>query len=99
MNRINLLVFFPKAPIIQRRTRQNYSTVTLTCRPIWVPGETDLEPSRIPQCEFTDRKVRGSNPTSASRLPCPGLGNLAALMLPSGGMAARRRKGVLQLKE
>ncbi|KER25322.1 hypothetical protein T265_07198 [Opisthorchis viverrini] len=27
--------------------------------------------------EFTDRKVRGSNPTSATRLPCLGLGNLA----------------------
>ncbi|KAG5452513.1 hypothetical protein CSKR_103318 [Clonorchis sinensis] len=27
--------------------------------------------------EFTDRKVRGSNPTSTSRLPCLGLGNLA----------------------
>ncbi|KAG5449710.1 hypothetical protein CSKR_103085 [Clonorchis sinensis] len=27
--------------------------------------------------KFTDRKVRGANPTSASRLPCLGLGNLA----------------------
>ncbi|KAG5446370.1 hypothetical protein CSKR_110252 [Clonorchis sinensis] len=47
--------------------------------------------------EFTDRKVRGSNPTSASRHPLSRLGqpgNIPALMLPSGGMAARHRKGV-----
>ncbi|KAG5442659.1 Phospholipase A-2-activating protein, partial [Clonorchis sinensis] len=42
-------------------------------------------------------KVRGSNPTSASRLPLSRLGqpgSNAALVLPSGGMAARHRKGV-----
>ncbi|KAG5453957.1 hypothetical protein CSKR_110039 [Clonorchis sinensis] len=42
--------------------------------------------------EFTDRKVRGSNPTSASRLPLYRLGqpdSIPALMLPSGGTAAR----------
>ncbi|KAG5441054.1 hypothetical protein CSKR_101287 [Clonorchis sinensis] len=47
--------------------------------------------------EFTDRKVRGSNPTSASRLPLSRLGqpdSIPALVLPSGGMAARHRKGV-----
>ncbi|KAG5454567.1 hypothetical protein CSKR_105468 [Clonorchis sinensis] len=41
--------------------------------------------------EFTDRKVRGSNPTSASRLPLSRLGqpgSTVALVLPSGGMAA-----------
>ncbi|KAG5446508.1 hypothetical protein CSKR_101471 [Clonorchis sinensis] len=46
--------------------------------------------------EFTDRKVRGSNPTSASRLPLSRLGqpgSISALVLPSGGMAARHRKG------
>ncbi|KAG5453182.1 hypothetical protein CSKR_112744, partial [Clonorchis sinensis] len=46
--------------------------------------------------EFTDRKVRGSNPTSASRLPLSRLGqpgSIPALVLPSGGMAARHRKG------
>ncbi|KER28116.1 LOW QUALITY PROTEIN: hypothetical protein T265_13641 [Opisthorchis viverrini] len=45
--------------------------------------------------EFTDRKVRGSNPTSATRLPLSKLGQLGsitALVLPSGGMAARHRK-------
>ncbi|KAG5454706.1 hypothetical protein CSKR_104920, partial [Clonorchis sinensis] len=39
--------------------------------------------------KFTDRKVRGSNPTSASRLPLSKLGqpgNIPALVLPSGGM-------------
>ncbi|KAG5449416.1 hypothetical protein CSKR_107566 [Clonorchis sinensis] len=47
--------------------------------------------------EFTDRKVCGSNPTSASRLPLSRLGqpgSISALVLPSGGMAARHRKGV-----
>ncbi|KAG5448283.1 hypothetical protein CSKR_110464 [Clonorchis sinensis] len=46
--------------------------------------------------ERTDRKVRGSNPASASRLPLPRLGqpgSIPALVLPSGGMAARHRKG------
>ncbi|KAG5452306.1 hypothetical protein CSKR_106735, partial [Clonorchis sinensis] len=47
--------------------------------------------------EITDRKVRGSNPTSASRLPLSRLGqpgSIPALVLPSGGMAARHRKVV-----
>ncbi|KAG5443802.1 Secretion-regulating guanine nucleotide exchange factor [Clonorchis sinensis] len=47
--------------------------------------------------EFTDRKVRGSNPISASRLPLSRFGqpgNISALVHPSGGMAARHRKGV-----
>ncbi|KAG5442233.1 hypothetical protein CSKR_100182 [Clonorchis sinensis] len=47
--------------------------------------------------EFTDQKVRGSNPTSASGLPLSRLGqpdSISALVLPSGGMAARHRKGV-----
>ncbi|KER19167.1 hypothetical protein T265_11967 [Opisthorchis viverrini] len=46
--------------------------------------------------EFTDRKVRGSNPNSASRLPLSRLGqpgSIPAFVLPSGGMAARHRKG------
>ncbi|KER27870.1 LOW QUALITY PROTEIN: hypothetical protein T265_13701 [Opisthorchis viverrini] len=46
--------------------------------------------------EFTDRKVRGSNPTPATRLPLSRLGqpgSIPALVLPSGGMAARHRKG------
>ncbi|KAG5453011.1 hypothetical protein CSKR_109430 [Clonorchis sinensis] len=44
--------------------------------------------------EFTDRNVRGSNPTSASRLPLSRLGqpgSIPALVLPSGGMAVRHR--------
>ncbi|KAG5449685.1 Actin-1 [Clonorchis sinensis] len=47
--------------------------------------------------EFTYRRVRGSNPASASRLPLSRLGqpgSISALVLPSGGMAARHRKGV-----
>ncbi|KAG5443685.1 hypothetical protein CSKR_104597 [Clonorchis sinensis] len=46
--------------------------------------------------ERTDRKVRGSNPASASRLPLSRLGqpgSIPALVQPSGGMAARHRKG------
>ncbi|KAG5444711.1 Sodium-coupled monocarboxylate transporter 2 [Clonorchis sinensis] len=46
--------------------------------------------------EVTDRKVRGSNPTSASRLPLSRLGqpgSIPALVQLSGGMAFRRRKG------
>ncbi|KER19280.1 hypothetical protein T265_11896 [Opisthorchis viverrini] len=48
------------------------------------------------ECKFTDWKVRGSNPTSASRLPLFRLGqpgSIPALVRPSGGMAARHRKG------
>ncbi|KER27015.1 hypothetical protein T265_05847 [Opisthorchis viverrini] len=42
--------------------------------------------------EFTDRKVRGSNPIFASRLPLSRLGqpgSIPALVPPSGGTAAR----------
>ncbi|KER22090.1 hypothetical protein T265_09742 [Opisthorchis viverrini] len=45
---------------------------------------------------FTDRKVRGSNPTCASRRPLSMRGqpdSIPALVLPSGGMTARHRKG------
>ncbi|KER25355.1 hypothetical protein T265_07157 [Opisthorchis viverrini] len=47
--------------------------------------------------EFTDRKVRGSNPISDSRIPLFRLGqpgSIAALVLPLGSMAVRHRKGV-----
>ncbi|KAG5445419.1 hypothetical protein CSKR_104685 [Clonorchis sinensis] len=46
--------------------------------------------------EFTDRKVRGSNPTTASRLPLSRLGqpgSIPALVLPTGGTTVRHRKG------
>ncbi|KAG5452930.1 hypothetical protein CSKR_107478 [Clonorchis sinensis] len=49
--------------------------------------------------EFTDRKIRGSNPTSASRLLLSRLGqpgSIPALVLPSSGMAARHRKGYVK---
>ncbi|KAG5453070.1 hypothetical protein CSKR_106236 [Clonorchis sinensis] len=45
-----------------------------------------------------DNPVRGSNPTSASRLPLSRLGqpdSIPALVLPSGGMAGRHRKGAI----
>ncbi|KER26552.1 hypothetical protein T265_06196 [Opisthorchis viverrini] len=47
--------------------------------------------------EFTDRKVRGSNPSSASRPPLSRLGqsgSIPALVLPTGGMAARHLRSV-----
>ncbi|KER28928.1 LOW QUALITY PROTEIN: hypothetical protein T265_13474, partial [Opisthorchis viverrini] len=62
-------------------------------------GQDGLLSARRPKWlerEFTDRKVRGSNPTSATRLPLSRLGqpgSIPALVLPSGGMAARHRKG------
>ncbi|KAG5450690.1 hypothetical protein CSKR_102937 [Clonorchis sinensis] len=46
--------------------------------------------------EITDRKVRGSNATSVSRLPLTRLGqpgSIPALVLPPGGMAIRHQKG------
>ncbi|KAG5455058.1 hypothetical protein CSKR_109924 [Clonorchis sinensis] len=46
--------------------------------------------------ESTNRKVSGSNPTSASRLPLSRLGkpgSIPALVRPSCGMAFRHRKG------
>ncbi|KER29253.1 hypothetical protein T265_13410, partial [Opisthorchis viverrini] len=48
------------------------------------------------ECEFTDRKVRGSNPTSAYRLPLSGveqLGSIPALVLASGDMVVRHLSG------
>ncbi|KAG5444596.1 hypothetical protein CSKR_100700 [Clonorchis sinensis] len=54
---------------------------------------------RWPKClerEFTDRKVRVSNPTSASRLSLYRLwkpGSILALVSSSGGMTVTHRKG------
>ncbi|KER24479.1 hypothetical protein T265_07846 [Opisthorchis viverrini] len=62
-----------------------------SCAFIWARWLKWLEP------ESADRKVRGSNPTSATRLPLFRLGqpgSISALVLPSGSMAARHRKGV-----
>ncbi|KAG5441187.1 hypothetical protein CSKR_102396 [Clonorchis sinensis] len=60
------------------------------------PGDCGARwPKRL-ECEFTDQKVRGSNPTSASRLPLSRIdqpGSIPALVQPSGGMAVRHRKG------
>ncbi|KER33147.1 hypothetical protein T265_00850 [Opisthorchis viverrini] len=52
--------------------------------------ETSLE------CEITGRKVRGSNPTAASRLLLSKLeqpGSVPAVMPPIVGVAARQRNG------
>ncbi|KER22435.1 hypothetical protein T265_09481 [Opisthorchis viverrini] len=48
--------------------------------------------------EVTDRKVRGSNPTSSSRLSLSRLGqhgSIPGLVLSSGGMAVKHRKGAI----
>ncbi|KER32582.1 hypothetical protein T265_01452 [Opisthorchis viverrini] len=50
------------------------------------------------ELEFTDREVRGSNPTSACRLPLSRLGqpgSIPALAFPWGGMAARHQKDAM----
>ncbi|KAG5448742.1 hypothetical protein CSKR_100132 [Clonorchis sinensis] len=57
---------------------------------------TGREMAQVVVAQFTDRKVHGSNPTSASRRPLSRLGqpgSIPALVLPSGGMTARHRKG------
>ncbi|KER31771.1 hypothetical protein T265_02006 [Opisthorchis viverrini] len=66
----------------------------------WVPETTYGIPQKRGfkwlEREFTDRKVRGSNPAYASRLSLSRLwqpGSIQALVLPSGGTAARHRKG------
>ncbi|KAG5454278.1 hypothetical protein CSKR_106541, partial [Clonorchis sinensis] len=58
------------------------------------PNEFQLNLSLMMR-EFTDPKVRGSNPTSASRLPLSRSGqpgSIPVLMLPSGGTAVTHRK-------
>ncbi|KER28556.1 hypothetical protein T265_04605 [Opisthorchis viverrini] len=67
-----------------------------------VRGSTFARGARWPkllESEFTDWKVRGSNPTSASRFPLSRLGqsgSIPALLQPSGGVAARHRKAELR---
>ncbi|GAA47280.1 short transient receptor potential channel 6, partial [Clonorchis sinensis] len=58
---------------------------------------SELEMAQWLEHKFTDRKVPGSNPTSASRLLLSKLGkpgNISALVLPSGAMAASHQKSV-----
>ncbi|KAG5450642.1 hypothetical protein CSKR_100117 [Clonorchis sinensis] len=62
-------------------------------RPYKRAGET--RESKWVEREFIAREVRGSNPTFASRLPLLGgqPDSIPAFALPSGGVAARHRKG------
>ncbi|KAG5451860.1 E3 ubiquitin-protein ligase chfr, partial [Clonorchis sinensis] len=73
------------------------SNQTSTCRlPLYRLGQPSNILALWLKREFTDRKVRVSNPTSTSRLPLSRLGqpgSIPALVQPSGGMAARDRKG------
>ncbi|KER24697.1 hypothetical protein T265_07699 [Opisthorchis viverrini] len=77
--------------------RQNQIGTRMNATSIGSKKQVDARWTKRLEREFTDRKVRGSNPTSASRLPPSRfgqLGSIRALMLPSGNMAARRRMGV-----
>ncbi|KAG5444579.1 hypothetical protein CSKR_108055 [Clonorchis sinensis] len=70
----------PKIRMKKRRIRNSYTNMVMKRkkrrnpyirRDIWPQGTRWL---KWLECEFTDRKVRGSNPTSASRLPLSRLG-------------------------
>ncbi|KER30007.1 hypothetical protein T265_13269, partial [Opisthorchis viverrini] len=83
----------PEASLLQ-------STVTpFRCLAVMLP-EGSMRAGILPGCPRLDEgsreaEVRGSNLTSASRLPFSKLGqpgSIPALVLPSGGMAARHRK-------
>ncbi|KER31964.1 hypothetical protein T265_01897 [Opisthorchis viverrini] len=83
----------------------NYPTVV-----VWVilPASGNIAISRIRsrwtkwlEREFTD-KIRGSNPTYATRLPLSRLtqpGSIPALVPPSCGMTAKHRKGATAERE
>ncbi|KER19633.1 hypothetical protein T265_11645 [Opisthorchis viverrini] len=83
---------------------QSYLVVSPTRHTVFICIHDQLSRARWPKWlerEFTDRKVRGSNPISVSRPPLPSLGqpgSIPALALPSGGMAVRHRKGVIAEK-
>ncbi|KAG5447233.1 hypothetical protein CSKR_114253 [Clonorchis sinensis] len=80
---------------------KNRSTVAPFRRLSAVPTEGGPRAWILPDCPTLDRssrdaEVRGSKPTSASRLPLSRLGQSgirSALVVPSGGMAAGHRKG------
>ncbi|KAG5447473.1 hypothetical protein CSKR_107520 [Clonorchis sinensis] len=68
----------------------------LSVQTYWSAGTLEFWPrggmAQRLEREFIDRKVRGSNPTSASRFPLSMFGqtvSIPALVLPSGGMAVR----------
>ncbi|KAG5442938.1 hypothetical protein CSKR_104781 [Clonorchis sinensis] len=83
------------APLCVRKLLGS-SPYTLTRPETWPSRALKGEIAQRLERERTDRKVRGSNPASASRLLLSRLGqpgSIPALVLPSGGMAARHRKG------
>ncbi|KER26303.1 hypothetical protein T265_06420 [Opisthorchis viverrini] len=83
---LGLLKFGRSSYIHELKTKQH---VPLSCPSTWPTW------NKLLVREFTDWKVRGSNPNSASRLPLllgqPG--SIQTLVPPSCGMAARHRKG------
>ncbi|KAG5445375.1 hypothetical protein CSKR_104637 [Clonorchis sinensis] len=86
----NLFILFEELPKNILRGKLLFFALLL------IHGSFGGEVAQRLERERTDRKVRGSNPASASRLPLSRLGkpgSIPALVLPSGGMAARHRKG------
>ncbi|GAA53134.1 DC-STAMP domain-containing protein 2 [Clonorchis sinensis] len=74
-----------------------YGLLGLTLLSIFFEGELGTRWLKWLEREFTDRQIRDSNPTSAYRLPLSRFeqpGSIPALVLPSGGMAAKHREGV-----
>ncbi|KAG5453399.1 hypothetical protein CSKR_110027 [Clonorchis sinensis] len=70
-------------------------TVVFACEPSCLVRDSEM--AQWLERKFTDRKIRGSNPTFACQLPLSSLGqpgSIPALVLPSGGAAVRHRKGV-----
>ncbi|KAG5441968.1 hypothetical protein CSKR_110773 [Clonorchis sinensis] len=87
----------PFASVISRGVLQGGLQETFAIFPQLSSQEPGEEMTKWLEREFTDRKVRGSNLPSASRLPLSGLeqpGSIPALVLPSDGLTARHRKGV-----
>ncbi|KAG5445635.1 hypothetical protein CSKR_104834 [Clonorchis sinensis] len=74
----------------QKRSKQWRKEIARSCLVAAQLHPSTSETAQWLEREFTDRKIRGSNPTSASQLPLSRLGRpggIPSLMLPSGGMA------------
>ncbi|KAG5448124.1 hypothetical protein CSKR_106376 [Clonorchis sinensis] len=96
----NLMIVLPPEGSIRAEVMSGCPSVNRSCRDVELCFQSRTFRSarwlNWLEREFTDREVRGSNPTSASRLPLSRLGqpgSIPALVPPLGGMAARHRKG------
>ncbi|KAG5449526.1 hypothetical protein CSKR_111834 [Clonorchis sinensis] len=91
--------------LIEKRNHGNtklplflFLCIVLDQRKLKNKGGYEAEMAHWLESEFTDWKICGSNPTSASRLPLSRLGqpsSIPALVFPSGGMVVRHRKGAI----